>query len=96
MVRGRTTAEKGLVLGHEITGDYRIRENVEFIKKEILFLFLLMLPVAAVKIVKRFDRYLFKCKWRSCRRSLRIYVDMGGWIGGQAEYVMVPYADFNL
>jgi glutathione-independent formaldehyde dehydrogenase len=24
------------------------------------------------------------------------YVDMGGWIGGQAEYVMVPFADFNL
>ena len=24
------------------------------------------------------------------------YVDMGGWKGGQAEYVMVPYADFNL
>jgi glutathione-independent formaldehyde dehydrogenase len=24
------------------------------------------------------------------------YVDMGGRIGGQAEYVMVPYADFNL
>src|SRR6201746_2806672 len=24
------------------------------------------------------------------------YVDMGGWIGGQADYVMVPYADFNL
>ena len=23
------------------------------------------------------------------------YVDMGGWIGGQADYVMVPYADFN-
>src|ERR1700736_4466596 len=21
---------------------------------------------------------------------------MGGWIGGQAEYFMVPYADFNL
>jgi threonine dehydrogenase-like Zn-dependent dehydrogenase len=21
---------------------------------------------------------------------------MGGWIGGQAQYVMVPYADFNL
>ena len=20
---------------------------------------------------------------------------MGGWIGGQAEYVMIPYADFN-
>lgn len=24
------------------------------------------------------------------------YVDMGDWIGGQARYVMVPYADFNL
>jgi glutathione-independent formaldehyde dehydrogenase len=23
-------------------------------------------------------------------------VDMGGWVGGQAEYVMAPYADFNL
>src|SRR5207245_7570375 len=24
------------------------------------------------------------------------YVDLGGWVGGQAEYVMVPYADWNL
>jgi glutathione-independent formaldehyde dehydrogenase len=24
------------------------------------------------------------------------YVDMGGWVGGQAEYVMIPYADFNV
>ena len=24
------------------------------------------------------------------------YVDMGGWVGGQAQYVMVPYADWNL
>jgi glutathione-independent formaldehyde dehydrogenase len=23
-------------------------------------------------------------------------VDMGGWVGGQAEYVLAPYADFNL
>jgi glutathione-independent formaldehyde dehydrogenase len=28
--------------------------------------------------------------------GLLCYVDMGGWVGGQAEYVMVPYADFNL
>jgi threonine dehydrogenase-like Zn-dependent dehydrogenase len=65
---------------------------VEFIKKGDI-LFLLMLPVAAVKIVKRFDRYLFKCRRSSGEDG---YVDMGGWIGGQAEYVMVPYADFNL
>ena len=24
------------------------------------------------------------------------YVDMGGWVGGQAEYALVPYADWNL
>jgi glutathione-independent formaldehyde dehydrogenase len=24
------------------------------------------------------------------------YVDMGGWVGGQAEFVAVPYADWNL
>ncbi|WP_456920715.1 alcohol dehydrogenase catalytic domain-containing protein [Geodermatophilus sp. SYSU D00708] len=23
------------------------------------------------------------------------YVDMGGWAGGQAEYVLMPYADWN-
>ena len=24
------------------------------------------------------------------------YVDMGGWVGGRADYIVVPYADFNL
>jgi glutathione-independent formaldehyde dehydrogenase len=24
------------------------------------------------------------------------YVDMGGWVGGQAEFALVPYADWNL
>ena len=24
------------------------------------------------------------------------YVDMGGWVGGQASFVLVPYADWNL
>jgi glutathione-independent formaldehyde dehydrogenase len=33
MVRGRTTAEKGLVLGHEITGEVIELGDVEFIKK---------------------------------------------------------------
>ena len=33
---------------------------------------------------------------RRARGGAYGYVDMGGWIGGQAEYVMVPYADFNL
>jgi hypothetical protein len=49
---------------------------VEFIKKGDIVSVPLMLPVA-VKIVKRFDRYLFKCKWRSSGGAYG-YVDMGG------------------
>jgi glutathione-independent formaldehyde dehydrogenase len=63
MVRGRTTAEKGLVLGHEITGEViELGRDVEFIKKGDIVSVPLMLLRSAVKIVKRFDRYLFKCK----------------------------------
>jgi hypothetical protein len=52
-----------------------------------------MLPVA-VKIVKRFDRYLFK-KWRSSGGAYG-YVDMGGWIGGQSRIRDGALCRFNL
>jgi glutathione-independent formaldehyde dehydrogenase len=46
MVRGRTTAEKGLVLGHEITGEViELGRDVEFIKKgDIVSVPLMLLP----------------------------------------------------
>src|SRR5882757_4996584 len=97
MVRGRTTAPAGLVLGHEITGEViEIGSDVEFIKVGDL-------------VSTPFNVACGRC--RTCRERetgvcLNVnpgraggaygYVDMGGWIGGQAEYVMVPYADFNL
>jgi glutathione-independent formaldehyde dehydrogenase len=97
MVRGRTTAPQGLVLGHEITGEVaEIGSDVEFIKVGDL-------------VSTPFNVACGRC--RTCRERetgvcLTVnpgraggaygYVDMGGWIGGQAEYVMVPYADFNL
>ena len=97
MVRGRTTAPAGLVLGHEITGEVvEIGSDVEFIKVGDL-------------VSTPFNVACGRC--RNCREQetgvcLTVnparaggaygYVDMGGWIGGQAEYVMVPYADFNL
>ncbi|GGG85739.1 glutathione-independent formaldehyde dehydrogenase [Salipiger pallidus] len=97
MVRGRTTAEPGLVLGHEITGEViEIGSDVE------------MLKVGDVVSVP-FNVACGRC--RCCREGdtgvcLTVnperaggaygYVDMGGWIGGQARYVTVPYADFNL
>lgn len=97
MVRGRTTAPEGLILGHEITGEViECGRDVEFIK-------------AGDIVSVPFNIACGRC--RNCKEGrtgicLNVnparpgaaygYVDMGGWVGGQAEYVMVPYADFNL
>src|SRR6267378_2737632 len=97
MVRGRTTAPAGLVLGHEVTGEIiEVGRDVEFVKVGDLC----SVP---------FNIACGRC--RNCKEGktgicLNVnparpgaafgYVDMGGWVGGQAEYVMVPYADFNL
>jgi glutathione-independent formaldehyde dehydrogenase len=97
MVRGRTTAPRGLVLGHEITGEViECGRDVEFVKTGDL-------------VSVPFNIACGRC--RNCKEGrtgicLNVnparpgaaygYVDMGGWVGGQAEYVMVPYADWNL
>src|ERR1700693_6008179 len=97
MVRGRTTAPAGMVLGHEITGEVIEKgHDVEFLEIGDL-------------VSVPFNVACGRC--RNCREQktgicLNVnparpggaygYVDMGGWIGGQAEYAMVPYADFNL
>jgi glutathione-independent formaldehyde dehydrogenase len=97
MVRGRTTAPKGLVLGHEITGEVlEAGRDVEFIKVGDLVSVPFNIACGRCR----------NCKERATGICLNVnparpgaaygYVDMGGWVGGQAEYVMVPYADFNL
>lgn len=97
MVRGRTTAPKGIVLGHEITGEViEAGRDVEFIHKGDLVSVPFNIACGRCR----------NCKERATGVCLNVnqsragaaygYVDMGGWVGGQAEYVMVPYADFNL
>ena len=97
MVRGRTTAPTGMVLGHEITGEIIEKgDDVEFLN--IGDLVSVPFNVACGRCRN--------CKERKTGICLNVnpsrpggaygYVDMGGWVGGQAEYVMVPYADFNL
>jgi len=97
MVRGRTTAPAGLILGHEITGQViEAGRDVEFVEVD---------DIVSVP----FNIACGRC--RNCKEGktgicLNVnparpgaaygYVDMGGWLGGQAEYVMIPYADFNL
>ncbi|WP_434992474.1 formaldehyde dehydrogenase, glutathione-independent [Arthrobacter sp. Ld5] len=97
MVRGRTTAPADLVLGHEITGEVvEVGRDVEFIKKG---------DICSVPFNIACGRCR-NCKERKTGICLNVnparpgaaygYVDMGGWVGGQAEYVLVPYADWNL
>jgi glutathione-independent formaldehyde dehydrogenase len=97
MVRGRTTAPSGLILGHEITGEIVEKgSDVEFLNVGDL-------------VSAPFNIACGRC--RNCKEGktgicLNVnpsrpgaaygYVDMGGWVGGQADYVMCPYADFNL
>ncbi|WP_104109785.1 formaldehyde dehydrogenase, glutathione-independent [Arthrobacter sp. N199823] len=97
MVRGRTTAPSDLVLGHEITGEVvEVGSDVEFIKVG---------DICSVPFNIACGRCR-NCKERKTGICLNVnpdrpgsaygYVDMGGWVGGQAEYVLVPYADWNL
>ncbi|MEO6965214.1 MAG: formaldehyde dehydrogenase, glutathione-independent [Acidobacteriaceae bacterium] len=97
MVRGRTTALAGLVLGHEITGEIIEKgRDVEYLK--IGELVTVPFNVACGRCRTCRERETGVCLNVNPGRAGGAYgyVDMGGWVGGQAEYVMVPYADFNL
>ena len=97
MVRGRTTALAGLVLGHEITGEVlEVGRDVETLKKGDVVSVPFNVACGRCRTCKEQDTGVCLSVNPSRAGGAYGYVDMGGWIGGQAEYVMVPYADFNL
>jgi glutathione-independent formaldehyde dehydrogenase len=96
MVRGRTTAPEGLVLGHEITGEIAEKgPDVEFL--EVGDLVSVPFNIACGRCRNCKEGKTGVCLNVNPDRpgSAYGYVDMGGWTGGQANYVMVPYADWN-
>lgn len=97
MVRGRTTAPAGLVLGHEITGEViEVGRDVETLQVGDLVSVPFNVACGRCRTCK--EQHTGVCLSVNPARAGGAYgyVDMGGWVGGQAEYVMVPYADFNL
>jgi glutathione-independent formaldehyde dehydrogenase len=97
MVRGRTTAPPGLVLGHEITGEViEAGPGVEFIKVGDLCSTPFNIACGRCRNCKEGKTGICLNVNPDRPGSAYGYVDMGGWVGGQAEYVMVPYADWNL
>ena len=97
MVRGRTTAPSGLILGHEITGlVIEAGRDVEFIKVGDLVSVPFNIACGRCRNCKAGQTGICLSVNPARPGAAYGYVDMGGWVGGQAEYVMVPYADFNL
>src|SRR5665647_2500934 len=97
MVRGRTTAPAGLPLGHEITGEViETGPGVEFIKVGDLCSVPFNIACGRCRNCKEGKTGICLNVNPDRPGSAYGYVDMGGWVGGQAEYVMVPYADWNL
>src|ERR687893_624613 len=97
MVRGRTTAPEGLILGHEITGEViETGPGVEYIQEGDLVSVPFNIACGRCRNCK--ERNTGVCENVNPARpgSAYGYVDMGGWLGGQAKYVLVPYADWNL
>jgi len=96
MYDGRTELKEGTVVGHEIMGVIeQVGEAVRSIKK-------------GDRVVLPFNiacGFCFNCH-RGCTNACLtmipesasaayVYAGMGPYQGGQAEYVLVPYADFN-
>jgi glutathione-independent formaldehyde dehydrogenase len=97
MVRGRTTAPNGLILGHEITGEViEAGRDVEYIKLGDLCSVPFNIACGRCRNCKEGKTGICLNVNPARPGAAYGYVDMGGWVGGQAEYVMVPYADFNL
>jgi len=96
MVRGRTTAPAGMVLGHEITGEVIEKgRDVEYLQIGDLVSVPLNVACGRCRTCREGDTGV--CLHVNSDRAGGAYgyVDMGGWIGGQADYVMVPYADWT-
>ena len=98
MVRGRTSLPGGhMVLGHEITGEVvETGSGCEFIKPGDVCSVPFNIACGRCAACKRGNTGVCLNVNPARPGAAYSYVDMGGWIGGQAEYVMVPYADFNL
>jgi glutathione-independent formaldehyde dehydrogenase len=94
--RGRFPMPSGEQLGHEVTGEViEAGRDVLFLKKGDL----VSVPfnVACGRCSNCKAQHTDVCKNVNPDKDCGAYgFNLGGWKGGQAEYHMVPYADFNL
>jgi glutathione-independent formaldehyde dehydrogenase len=85
-IRGRTTAPAGLILGHEITAEViEAGPDAEFIKKGDLVSVPFNIACGRCRMCKEGNTGVCLNVNPGGYGSAYGYVDMGGWVGGQAE-----------
>jgi len=102
MFRGRTAAESGLVMGHEVTGEIiEMGPDVQFLNIGDLVSVPSHVCCGACRNCK--ERKFSAClntnpeaEEAKMGGGIFGYAAAGGWAGGMAEYMLVPWADFNL
>jgi len=97
MVHGRTDMPSGSLLGHEITGEV-VAIGLDCVTTKVGDLVSVPFNVACGRCTNckhGFTNACLVCNPDNPGAAYG-YADQGGWPGGQAEYVLVPFADFNL
>lgn len=94
--RGRFPMPKGEQLGHEVTGEViETGRDVLFLKRGDLVSVPFNVSCGRCRNCK--EMHTEVCMNVNPDKDCGAYgFNLGGWKGGQAEYHMVPYADFNL
>lgn len=97
MYRGRTDLQPGTPVGHEITGMV-IEKGSDVEMLEIGDIVSVPFNVACGRCRNCIQQDTHICLSNNDLKpgAAYGYAEMGPWQGGQAEYVFVPYADFNL
>jgi glutathione-independent formaldehyde dehydrogenase len=94
--RGSFPVPQGMVMGHEMTGEViEVGPDVEFLSEGDL----VSVPfnVACGRCRNCRARRTDACETTNPKVACGAYgFNLGDWTGGQAEYLFVPYADFQL
>jgi glutathione-independent formaldehyde dehydrogenase len=94
---GRFAAPTGMIMGHEMTGEViEAGRDLEFIKQGDLCS--VPFNVSCGRCRNCMERHTDVCmNVNDTGVDCGAYgFNLGGWQGGQADYLMVPYADWNL
>jgi len=97
ILRGREDPPPGLVLGHEITGEVVERgPAVEFAKVGDIVSVPFNVACGSCEMCRRGETGCCLRVNPAGVGSAYGCAGLGGWRGGQCEYVLVPYADWNM